>query len=438
MDKNLNLNLVDLINVYKKNSKIFSDINWAHQYCDEPQLYLFGIVEKDLSKYSDGFIERYEPHSTGASFDLEKALIKVIGEIIERHCCNTYRYKDFLFGTKTDITNSLDPVQFLLYTSDLINKNSNFNIKKNDKFNWLKGKSLLNNKDVYIPSQLIYTNYDHQRKEKIIQYQTSNGAGAGFSIEDAVYRGIMELIERDAFMIFYLNKICPKKVETKFITNTKIQYALQKIKDYNLNLSILNITTDLNIPTYLAIIIDPTFIGMPISFGAKSDFSSESAILGAIEEVIQVRSWMRSIYENYKEKHKVINKDQIVSIIQRGIFWFDKKLIKSLDFFLNTSKIERFKPITLSNNKKFLFSTLKKRLLKNKIEIFYVDVTTKEFTKSDYRVVKVISPQLMPIYFNEKYPLNNCKRIYELPVKLGYLIKPNAEKQLNKIPHPFL
>ena len=175
-----------------------------------------------------------------------------------------------------------------------------------------------------------------------------------------------------------------------------------------------------------------------ISFGTKADFSDEAALIGSMEEALQVRSWIRNLYEVRKNKYKINGKEDIHEIHHRGIYWYNQKLIKTLDFFLN-SEGKKFNndPFSKKNTRNKIFK-LKEIMEKNGIDIYYVDVTFSGFKKNSYRVVKTLSPQIMPLYFSEKYPYLNCERLYEVPVKLGYFSRPKEEKDLNPIPHPFL
>jgi ribosomal protein S12 methylthiotransferase accessory factor len=55
-----------------------------------------------------------------------------------------------------------------------------------------------------------------------------------------------------------------------------------------------------------------------------------------------------------------------------------------------------------------------------------------------FRVVKVVIPNLHPLYLDEKHPYLGGKRLYDVPVKLGFLKNPRKEDEFNKISHPFL
>lgn len=427
-----------LLNIYLKNKRYFSDFIWGDLYSDEPQAYIFNLCVLNLKKYSDGYYKKNDPHSTGASLEIDKALIKVIAEILERFACYCYREKELTTATHLELKESVDPQLFSLFSEELKKEYPRFKIKNTSKLSWKKGNRLDNDKNVYLPAQLIYINYRYKKNEPIIQYPSSNGSAGGFSKKEAIYKGIMEQIEREAVLIYFLNKLKPKHIILNTIKNSKFKKLYQQVKKYNLELSILDIATDLTIPIYLAIITDPTKIGVPISIGSKADLSNEKALVGAVEEAIQTRSWLRKVYETNKKKYKVGNKFDIQKILDRGMYWYNYDLLDTLDFFLNTEGKafidSGFKEEEIDNK----YLKIKEILIKNNIDMYYVDVTPSDIRKFNFFVIKTLSPQIMPLYFDEKYPYFNCRRLYDVPVRLDYHNKIKQESELNQVPHPIL
>ncbi len=72
------------------------------------------------------------------------------------------------------------------------------------------------------------------------------------------------------------------------------------------------------------------------------------------------------------------------------------------------------------------------------IEAVYVDITDKEIRKYGFVVVKVVIPQLQPLYLDERYAYLEEKRLRDAPIKMGLLKYSKTKNKFNKIPHPFL
>lgn len=415
------------------NPSIVKEVFKALSYNDEPKLYSYGIHFED--KYRDEKNEDVLSSASGIAFDKKKALMKVLGETIERYSLGVNNDKKFIYNSfnKLKGLNELviKPETFIAF-SDRKRYISNLDGKN---FHWIKGKSLISKKEILVPAQLIYVPYLHQNSEPLIRFPISTGAAASETLDDALYRGICEIIERDAFMIAYLNKIPSPQIDLSSIDDKSIRHISDTLKRYKLESIILDLTNDLEIPVFAAIILDKTGLGTAVSVGLKAGFDVKETIIGAIEESLMMRSWIRDKFIYTDPKYK--RDKEIITIDDRAHFWFSVSSIKYLDFWL---KNENFKKINIkmTDIPADKLGKVLRLLRMNKMETIYLDITDKEIRRYGFMVVKVIIPQLCPLYLDERYPYLGGDRLYNTPVKMGILEKPNKENQLNKIPHPFL
>lgn len=413
------------------NPKIIKDVYRDISYNDDPKLYSYGVYFND--KYGNGNNE--DATAAGVSFNKKRALLKVLGETIERHSLGGNHDRKFThksFSELVALGRSALNLENLILFSD---KKLHIHGLDKKKLHWVEGKSLITNKKVLVPAQLIYVPYLHQNSEPLIRFPISTGAATGFSLEEALYRGICEIVERDSFIISYLNSLRSPIVDLTYLQDKAIKRVMAILKRYKLEPFVIDLTTDLEIPAFAAIIIDRTGLGPAVSVGLKAGFDIKETIIGAIEESLMVRSWTRDkfIYKDpdYKRGR------EIISIEDRAHFWFPVKVIKYLDFWIHNSNIKKIniKNLKMPTNK------LKKalRLLRSRnIETLYVDITDENVKKYGFVVVKAIIPQLHPLYLDERYPYLGGNRLYNAPVKMGVSQSPKKENQLNKIPHPFL
>ena len=76
-------------------------------------------------------------------------------------------------------------------------------------------------------------------------------------------------------------------------------------------------------------------------------------------------------------------------------------------------------------------------LLKKNYNVFVVDLTTPQVRELGLNVIKVLVPELLPLYHDEEYPYKGNKRLYQVPIELGLRKKMIAEEEINSS-HPFL
>lgn len=400
------------------------DIHEEPQFNDEPKIARFSaklFIKTKLKQEKHPNIE----YAGGTSFDRLRTLIKTIGESVERHSLAQYESKSLINGSQTTLTNTMD-----LQSLAGVPEDQNLN---NHEFLWVRAKNLFDSKQCFVPAQLVFVPYVFGKGEPILRLPITTGAASGTSLHGALYRGICESIERDAFMIFYLNKLPVPRVRTG--NNKTLSKIEEYLRRYLLDLFIFEITTDIGIPTMLAIIIDKTGKGPAVSVGAKTSLNPIRASVGAIEEALHTRLWVRGeMFKKYNLHQIEANSEEIASFRERGLFWSSLPRIKDLSFLL---KHTLFKSI--GSNKENKDQQINLKLVLNKLKLrnldgFYVEVTTPRLKKLGFSVVKVIIPKLQPLYLHENRRCWLGERLFTVPRILGYKVTGG----LNKIPHPFL
>jgi ribosomal protein S12 methylthiotransferase accessory factor len=420
-------------------------------YYDEPSVINYQVntpcKQPDIAVYSDGM--GTITNSGGADFkNEEKAIMKAVGEGLERFCLCVYREKKLLLSPYSKISKkALNPLSFTGISPSQREANPRLKIDENSIFRWVEGFSLYNNKKVLIPAQLIYIGYKYHEKEPIIQQQISTGAAAAPSFSEALYRGICEAVERDSFMIAYLNKLSPPIIDLDVIDDENLQKLLKDFKErYNLELYVIDITTDISLPSMMAIIVDRTGIGPAVHVATKTSLNIRDAILGAICETVRGRISFRKISSpssipEWEIKRLRLNPSQIKTFADRSNFWALPEMLGKINFFFRGPKkrfsqeeLSKYQDIPSGEKLKIVLNLLKQ----SNIDIYGVDINIPQIREEGIHIAKVVSPQLQPLYLNEAIKHNWGERLFNVPVRMGYRTKPLSENEINPLPHPFL
>ncbi len=403
---------------------------------DDPQFFQF-ISELNISKEETDGSLNFSLKSTGGSLFLkEEALVKCIGEAIERYSSAIYKVNTLIFKPYYQVKDvAVDIFKFRYFTPHQLNKSKfkDFRLTCNSKFAWKWGfevDKLLRVKRKLIPAQLIYFNYRFLEGESKIMLPISTGTAGGTTYVSAALRAIFELIERDAFMLHYLCKIPGKSIDVEAISIKEIKYIVDLCERYRLEWYLIDITTDLEIPTFMSIVVNRTGIGPAISVGLKTHIYPLNAIIGSFTEALMPRTSRRHVYEDSKKTEKK-PPSQIRTFKDRALYWYEKRNIKKLKFWLDSPK-KKVKEDEFRRKSVLNITVLKsviKDLLTKGFDIFMVDLTPNSIKDIPYKVVKVIIPQLQPLYLNEAFRYLGTPRLLTYKKRIG---------KLNRIPHPFL
>lgn len=424
---------------------IIKNIQYGIFFNDEPKIFRFSTSYGDfLYKNSDsGGPPSSGGGTSGSSFtDRSEALMKCLGEAMERTCGGFYKKKDLTIGSFDELIkrglNAVDPETFSTLSEKQFLKNPRVSGRRPTRqvgMNWAWGKSLLTGKKILVPAQTVYVPYQYYEGEAFIRSNITTGAAVYTEKNEAIYRGLCEVIERDAFIISYLNKLPLPEVDLENSFGGELNPILKSIKRYNLEAHVLEITTDIPIPTFMTLIIDRTGFGPALTVGNKSDLDVKKAVSGSLVEALKTRPWVYRIMREKKPVSADMN-DNITTLEHRALLWAPLDMIKKIEFFVGGKKkiINEGEIITDSGKK------LEKALAyfkNNNMEVVAVDTTIPEVKKYGFISFTVISPWLHHMHLQEKYKCLAGKRLYEVPVKLGYFDEPKTEEGLNPIPHPF-
>src|SRR5437763_16083572 len=114
------------------------------------------------------------------------------------------------------------------------------------KIEWSPAWSLRVQRFRYLPTGLMYFFYRDFHTD-------SNGCAAGNTLQEAIVQGFLELVERDAYAIWWYNRLRRSEVDLgqfdeAYIRDLKIQLA-----ETGRRLWMLDVTSDLGIPSFVTI-----------------------------------------------------------------------------------------------------------------------------------------------------------------------------------------
>ena len=378
---------------------------------------------------------------SGCSLSYEETAKKTIAECFERYSLNSYDNKKFIYGSWAELKSkgALNPMLFSGFSESQLQKENyaKHRLDGNSKFMWTEAKSIFDNKKYLVPAQLIYLGYKNEKKEPVIRQTTTSGAAAGSSYDMALYNALCEAVERDSFVIHWLNKIAPPKINLDNVADESVKRLVSEYKKFNIDFTVLDITTDLNVPAVLTVIRDNAPRRIKVYAAPRADLDIENAIKSSLSEALVAGF----INESAPEEIKIWSdkgQKNIENIKDRLIYWSDSKRTGEADFLYGDS----FK--TLSINKyqgadaKEKLPALKEILKNSGIDAYVADATVPLAKEFGLTILASLVPRLCPLYLNEHYKCLGVRRLYEAPVRMGIFKNPKKEEEMNPVPHPML
>jgi bacteriocin biosynthesis cyclodehydratase domain-containing protein len=148
---------------------------------------------------------------------------------------------------------------------------------------WSPVWSLRDGRFKYIPTTLLYFFYSGPAAFRA----DSNGCAAGNTIEEAIVQGFLELVERDAYAIWWYNRSQRAEVDLSQFDDSYVRDLHAQLADAGRKLWVLDVTSDLGVPTYVAILHWMQNGQENIEFGSGAHFDKRIALLRTLTELNQ-------------------------------------------------------------------------------------------------------------------------------------------------------
>jgi len=156
--------------------------------------------------------------------------------------------------------------------------------------NWVKAVNVKDDEECLVPADAVYHPYNAPNSINLFKSNT-NGLASGNKIEEAVFHGMTEVIERDAWSLFEIKRRKAPEIDLETIENPLINELLDKFKEAGVHVKLVNLTSDVEAAT-IAAVSDDTVLKDPalLTLGVGTHLDPEIAVMRALTEVAQSRA----------------------------------------------------------------------------------------------------------------------------------------------------
>jgi ribosomal protein S12 methylthiotransferase accessory factor len=388
-------------------------------------------------------VAHWSPGSGGGKVCRDSARMSAVGEALERYCSALYDDNSLYFGSYVEFRDyAVNPGDFVLFSKRQYQQDGFWfpEFSETNMMGWVEGYSLTEQKEVLVPAHLVYLPYKRKDNESALCESVSTGTACGSSLEEAILKGIYEVVERDAFMIMWLNGLPMPDVIVESSKNEETLKLLERISNSNLSLYVKYITNDIDIPIFLGILTDKSGVPPVLAVGACANLNAEQALLSAIEESITTRMWAKILVN--KNPHYIYDEstpDNIKDFDDHVLLYGKVDLRTNVPFLFdfNTSvSMEKITKDASTSVKKNIEKCVEILEQKN-LNVILSDITTTDIRDAGFFVTKTLIPGAHPLNGAYDYRCLGGRRLYQVPVILGYRTNNITDEELNKYPHPF-
>jgi ribosomal protein S12 methylthiotransferase accessory factor len=341
--------------------------------------------------------------------------------------------------------NSLNPTSVGVHESEQYEM-PHFPFKKfnpDAPMDWVWGYSFLQERPILIPKLLAY--YSLSSGEGFV-YETSNGCALGGSLEEAIFHGIMEVVERDSFLLTWYAKLPLPRLNLCSANDPELQLMTDRIHEVaGYDLHFFNSTMEHGIPSVWAVAKNRRPSGVNIICAAGANPDPVKAVKSSIYELAGMMFRDDEKLETNRQKYERMlqNPFEVRTMEDHGMLYGLKEAEERLNFLLEDhgplrTFAEEFEepPVNLDLTDDLQDILLKFRSLN--LDVIVVDQTTPATKRNGLFCVKVIIPGMLPMTFGHHLTrVQGLKRVLTVPVQLGFAAKPLTYEQLNPFPHPF-
>jgi ribosomal protein S12 methylthiotransferase accessory factor len=373
------------------------------------------------------------PSPSGSGFSPTEAEIHTLMESVERYSNMVVDESRLVWATFENISESaIDPRSLCLYSDEQYYQSDSrcSRFSRNLIIPWIDGYDLYGAMPVMIPADFVF--YPAISAKPLV-FDTSNGASAHTDTIKAILNGLFEVIERDSFLVMWLNGFSMPILK---INDLPYGFAesIKRINEQGMYVKLVNLTIDTNIPTVAAICYNKNPDKYPsVLVGAGSHIDPEKAVQKALFEM----EFMITEILEHPDKEKVTSPEDISSMYKHPLYYLNPKMRKYWEFMISskkTSKLPRFDKRPKDDNETLM--KIVKLLHSMNHRVIYVDITSSELSRMGVKAVKVFVTDFQPLYVGTRRRLN-LRRLNEAAKYVTSNIKATRlNSELNSAPHP--
>jgi ribosomal protein S12 methylthiotransferase accessory factor len=389
---------------------------------------------------------RFLPGSTGfvgcsgKGSTLTSARNGALGEALERHAALTWTPDRQVSATRAELPGpSLDPRDLVLFAEDQYPHLHYAPYERSTVLDWVPARSLVSGREVWVPLLAVHLGHEVRQHSARLFSPTSNGFAAGPTTTTAVLRGLLEVVERDAFLLSWSHRLAGVRSGADTVPDAETRSVAAAYARRGVVIDVHRLPVDSAATVVLAVGWSDDRPAAVVGLGA--DLDPVVAARRAVLEVGQVRPALRARLGQPETAARlaelVADPSRVSGLEDHDLLYADPASARTGLAHLRNAPREPWDAAAgVAEDDGHALELLVESLHRVAGDVLYVDVTTPDVADLGVRVACGIVPGFQPIHFGAHEMRLGGNRLYTFPASLGLRPGRVGRDELNLAPHP--
>ena len=381
-------------------------------------------------------------HTGGASIDKERAIAKAIGEAIERYCAAMFDANDMpLTSAGSGDLPCIAPGSFTLYLPAQYCSPGFPYVPFNDetRLRWTQMIDLTTGRVAFAPAAFVWVPYQYSisQGEQPIGQPISTGLACHETPAKAALTGLCEVIERDAFTIFWQARISPPRIPVETLPEAICDFV-RRFEATGDEVHLFDLTTDVGVPTALGVLRSRSTARPAHVFAAAADVDPGRAVTKALEELDHTRLYTVQILHHVQAPPPDNEFEGVYQQVHHLRLAAEHANVHRFAFVFESSRRVDFAelPSLVGRSPEDDLAALARALTAAGLTPYVADLTSADVRELGLSVVRALVPGMHPLAIGHRVRARGGRRLYEVPQKCGHPGLTFGAPD-NPFPHPY-
>ncbi|MFC5720532.1 TOMM precursor leader peptide-binding protein [Streptomyces gamaensis] len=311
---------------------------------------------------------------------------------------------------------------------------------------WVRGHSLRDDRTVLVPARMVH--YGAGRDCDNFVFESSNGCATGSCPEEAVLYGLLELIERDAFLLGWYGRARLTGIDLASCASGAVRAMADRAALQGYDVRAFDNRVDLAVPVVTAVAVRRDGGPGTLSFAAGARLDPEEAVEAALAEVLtylphldrQVREHreeLEAMADDFSRVRELTHHARLYGLPRMAGYareYLEPESVRTMDELYAQWQHRRPRTGDLRDDVRWCVA----ELTDAGFDVIVVDQTAPEQERMGLRTVATLVPGLLPIDFGwDRQRALGMPRLRTAFLRAGRRTTALREDELRLVPHPF-